>query len=323
MPDIVARVGLLTQTELVFLGAVFGSVVLLVLGVAFAFNRPAVDERGRQVTAARDNERKAALRPAGPRGTLNTWLSGLGAKITPAKAEERSAIRWRLVRAGYRSSHASTIYYGSRIALAAGLAVIVVVGAVFVVGAMPTAQLAALSFVASAIGFYLPALWLALRISRRSQDIEDGFPDALDMLLVCVEAGAGMAAAIDRVSRELERPHPVLAEELRLMALEINAGTHRAVAMRRFAARTGVADVNGFVTLLIQSEEFGTSIAESLRVQAREMRHRRLLRAEEKAGKLPVKMAIPLVLIIFPSLMIVILMPVAIRILRAMTVTGG
>jgi len=173
-----------------------------------------------------------------------------------------------------------------------------------------------LSVTLALIGFYLPNLWLRLKIARRKEKIIKGFPDALDLMVVCVEAGVGLDAAIYRVGEEMKLSNKVLSEEFKLLSLELRAGKQRGEALRNLALRTDLEDVNSLMTLLIQTEKFGTSIAQALRVYSDSMRTKRYQRAEEMAAKLPVKLVFPLVFFIFPSLFIVILGPAAIRIVR-------
>jgi tight adherence protein C len=180
-----------------------------------------------------------------------------------------------------------------------------------------------LSVLLALIGFYLPDLWLRMRIARRKEEILKGFPDALDLLVVCVEAGVGLDAAINRVGEEMKLSDKVLSEEFRLLSLELRAGKLRRDALRNLALRTDLEDVSSFVTLLIQTDKFGTSVAKALRVHSDSMRTKRQQRAEEIAAKLPVKLVFPLILFIFPSLFVAILGPAAIRIFRVLLPTMG
>jgi tight adherence protein C len=184
-------------------------------------------------------------------------------------------------------------------------------------GNLDMQRLLLLAFGSAAAGLYFPNYWISKRVAVRQTNIGYGFPDALDMLLVCVEAGASFAAALQRVSQDVGRSHPVLGEELGLISAGLNAGQSREDALRQFAERAGTEDVSSFVTIMVQSEAFGTSVADSLRVQAAEMRAKRLLRAEEMANKLPVKLTFPMSAMIFPTLLIIILMPVLMRIYDA------
>jgi tight adherence protein C len=170
--------------------------------------------------------------------------------------------------------------------------------------------------IAAAIGYYLPNAILAHMVERRQRTILESFPDALDLLTVCVEAGLGLDAALLRVATEMEVTSPVLSEELHLVNLELRAGSSKEKALRNLSLRTGVEDVDTLVAMLIQAERFGTSVADSLRVHSDALRTKRRLRAEEAAAKIPIKLLFPLIFCIFPSMMLVLLGPAFIRILR-------
>jgi len=166
------------------------------------------------------------------------------------------------------------------------------------------------------LGLYLPNLWVQARADRRRQAIINGFPDCLDLMLVCVEAGLGIEAAMDRVGREMVRSHLLVAELLSLTTLQLRAGASRQDAFRRLADAAGVDEIRSFTTLLVQSDKLGTSIAATLRVYANEMRERRRMRAEERAHRLPVLISIPLVVFMLPTMIGVLMLPAAIRVVR-------
>jgi tight adherence protein C len=173
------------------------------------------------------------------------------------------------------------------------------------------------------LGYYLPNLVLWKAVKRRQREIFESFPDALDMMTVCVEAGLGTEAAMVRVSDDLQFKSPALAEELRLVNLELRAGADRERALRNLALRTGVEEVDGFVTMISQAERFGTSIAASLRVHADMLRTVRRQRAEEAAAKIALKLLFPLIFCIFPSLMVVLMGPAMIQIYRVLLPSMG
>ena len=166
------------------------------------------------------------------------------------------------------------------------------------------------------IGYFLPVFWLKRKIKARQKAIENGLPDALDLLIVCIEAGSSLDQAVVKASDELEITHPALAYELRLITTEIRAGKPRLEAFRNFADRTEVPDVRSLVAMLVQTDRFGTSVAQALRIHAETSRTKRRQRAEERAAKVGVKLVFPLVLCIFPSLYVVILGPLAIAVYR-------
>ena len=175
-----------------------------------------------------------------------------------------------------------------------------------------------MAFLAAGVGYALPGVWLARVTAQRQKQIQNGLPDALDLLIVCVEAGAGLDAAIVKASEELALAYPALAEELRLITTETRAGKPRLEAFRNFAQRTGVDDVRGLVAMLIQTDRFGTSIAQALRTHAMTSRTKRRQRAEERAAKLGVKLVFPLVFCLFPALYVVVLGPAVIKIMHSL-----
>jgi tight adherence protein C len=172
--------------------------------------------------------------------------------------------------------------------------------------------------IAAALGLYLPNLFVRAKADRRQRDLINGFPDALDLMLVCVEAGLGLEAAFARVGMEMTDSHPRLAEQLGSVVLELRAGRSHEDALRRMADRAGVDEIRAFATLLIQSTKLGSSIAQTLRTYASEMRERRRMRAEEKAHRLPVLISIPLVACMLPVMIGVLMLPAVIRVAHAM-----
>jgi tight adherence protein C len=214
-----------------------------------------------------------------------------------------------LVHAAYRRSEAPLIFRGVKFLL-----IIILLGAVYITGAYR--QNMFYLVVAGMVGFLAPDLWLTRKVRRRKHQIQLALPDALDLMVVCIDAGLGLDQAILRVSEELRFAHPVLSEELQLMNLELRIGKTRADALRGLSARTGVDDIQALVAMLIQTERFGTSIAQSLRVHSDNLRTKRRQRAEERAAKAPVKMVPVLVFFIFPALFVVILGPAVITVMR-------
>ncbi|HSB99669.1 MAG TPA: type II secretion system F family protein, partial [Burkholderiaceae bacterium] len=170
--------------------------------------------------------------------------------------------------------------------------------------------------IAALMGLYLPSLWIRAKADRRQREIINGFPDALDLMLVCVEAGLGLEAAFSRVGMEMTRSHKLLAEQLGSVVLELRAGRSQEDALRRMADRAGTDEIRAFATLLIQSNKLGSSIAQTLRTYAAEMRERRRMRAEEKAHRLPVLLSVPLVTCMLPVMIGVLMLPAVIRVIR-------
>ena len=232
--------------------------------------------------------------------------------LEPQDAEEFSAVKLRLVQAGYRSKNAVRTYYFAQFALGIGL---LVVGALFVLFQSATQeevsmqQMLLTGMGPGIAGYLIPKYWVTKRVQKRQEEIENGFPDALDMMLVCVEAGQSLDQSIIRVSQEIQAGFPALAEEFAIVAHEMKAGKDKTSVLRDMSERAGVPDVASFVTVLIQSQQFGTSIAEALRVYAGEMRDKRVMRAEEKANKLPTKMTLATMMLTVPPLLIILIGP--------------
>ncbi|MCX7294055.1 type II secretion system F family protein [Janthinobacterium sp. SUN118] len=246
-------------------------------------------------------------------------LSGPLARLSlPEEGWETSKIRLRFMNAGLRHPSAPLLYFGAKTALAVGLPMLLFLGlSIAGVHYSGTALLLWL-LLAAGFGYYLPNGWLNRRIRLRQRDIFESFPDALDLMTVCVEAGLAMDAALARVASEITLKSAVLAEELHLLTLELRAGNSKERALRNLALRTGVEDVDALVAMLIQAERFGTSIAASLRVQSDQLRTKRRQLAEEQAAKIALKLLFPLIFFIFPSLLVVLMGPAFLQIYRVL-----
>ena len=230
--------------------------------------------------------------------------------VVPKSPKEMNRLRRQLTAAGYRKPSAVAIY-----GIATILTPIVLAGLAFLAVGMRGSAILLIGF-ALVIGYMLPGIFLARQISRRQLQIQNGLPDALDLLIICVEAGSGLDQAIVKVASELELSYPALSEELRLINIEVRAGKPRIEAFKNFASRTKVPDVRSLVAMLVQTDKFGTSIAQALRTHAETARTKRRQRAEERAAKVGVKLVFPLVLFLFPALYVVILGPAVIQFLR-------
>ncbi|MCB2125600.1 MAG: type II secretion system F family protein [Rhodobacteraceae bacterium] len=231
--------------------------------------------------------------------------------LEPKTEEEMSTSRLKMTRAGYRSKTAVRTFHAVQFML--GIAFLII-GVVYAIVASATGEIATTTLILAvvmpgAIGYYLPKYWIERRIQTRQGEIQNGFPDALDMLLVCVEAGQSLDQGIIRVSKELKTGYPALAEEFEIVAQEVKAGKDKTSVLRAFSERTGVPDIASFVTVMIQSQTFGTSIAEALRIYASEMRDKRVMRAEEAANKLPTKMTLGTMMFTVPPLLIILVGP--------------
>jgi tight adherence protein C len=293
---------MLILTSLIFLA------VMLCLAGLFVWFAPTRTEQRLQVIsgpAGKSNWTETVVKIAGPLARLSS----------PEGDWEDSPLRLRFLHAGIRYANARLFFFAAKTVLPlffAGLAYIALRGL------NQTNNLTLLFYVllSALIGCYLPNLLLRWTTKRRQREVFENFPDATDLLMVCIEAGLGLDAALSKVADEIKRKSVALAEELHLTNLEMRAGGTREKALRNLALRTGVEEVGTFAIMLTQADKFGTSIGESLRVFSDELRHKRQVRAEESAAKVPTKMLFPLVVCIFPSIIMVIMGPAAIQIVR-------
>lgn len=263
-----------------------------------------------------------------PSSMENEWLArivkltGPLAKLSvPEEGWENSALRTRFMNAGLRTPSAPAIFFAAKTLLATTLPLALFFTLTTVGASYGTNALLFWLILTAGAGYYLPNIVLRSLIARRQREIFETFPDALDLMTVCVEAGLGMDAALARVASEIGLKSEVLAEELQLVTLELRAGSSKEKALRNLALRTGVNDVDALVAMLIQAERFGTSVADSLRVQSDMLRTKRRQRAEEQAAKIALKLLFPLIFFIFPSLLMVLLGPAFIQIYRVLMPT--
>jgi tight adherence protein C len=226
------------------------------------------------------------------------------------------SVRAKLIAAGYTAPVAPKIYTLSRLILLFALPAIYVFFAHAGDNQPSPVKLYLIGTGLAIAGLYFPNLWVTAKADRRRNDIINGFPDCLDLMLVCVEAGLGMEAAFDRVGREMVDSHPLVSQLLSMVTLELRAGSTREEALRNMANRAQVDEIRSFSTLLIQSDKLGSSVGETLRVYATEMRERRRMRAEEKAHRLPVLLSVPLVACMLPVMIGVLMLPAVIRVMR-------
>jgi len=260
-----------------------------------ASNRGVVDRRRRQAN----------------REQLEVWLQSFGERVSSGR-KDLFETRQRLIRAGYRGQDAVPVYYSLRV-------LSLVVGALVIIALVPTLQgrnLIMWVLTGAAVSWMLPAGILRRKIRLRQKEIQIALPDALDMLVICVEAGLGLNQALVRVSEEVETMSTVLSEELQIVNLEMRAGTPREDALRNLGERTDVPDLRSLATMLIQTDRFGTSIAQALRVHSDTLRTKRRQRAEEAAAKTTIKMVPPLVFFIFPAIFVVVLGPAMLTLMR-------
>ncbi|MFH2011509.1 MAG: type II secretion system F family protein [Pseudomonadota bacterium] len=305
---------------------VFISLALTITGIFIFVNY----QRKRQNLIKRVTDRSRDIRkelskdkPSGYDSIKNVFIkiiSSFGKFTNPKNEIDISYMRRNLFIAGFRRENAHIIFLGIKSFLA--LLFFLVIPLLKISGlktfALSPTNILFYAVVLALIGFYSPSILLRSIIARRKKKILEGFPDALDLLVVCVESGLGLDAAITRVGMELELTNKELGEEFKLLNMELRAGKPRQSALKSLAARTELDEVSSLVTILIQTDKFGTSVAKALRIHSDYMRITRFQRAEEIAAKLPVKLLFPLILFIFPSLFVVILGPVVIQIMRVL-----
>ncbi len=301
--------GLSPQTLFVTLTGVtvflFG---LLIVGVIFNASNPL----RRRLSAVAEHDAAKSKDSRKTQRDFTGFIDPVARYVLPQDGEERSRVAKRLIHAGFRSEKALTYFYGLKTLLALGLPICVFIATRWLPNWTMSTVLFALIF-AAFVGISVPNIVLEKMKESRLKKLRNGFPDALDLLVVCIEAGLGLGAAIERVARDLEVSHIELAEELRLVNVEMRAGVERPTALRNLAERTGLADIRGLVGLLVQTMRFGTSVADALRVYSEEFRDKRMQKAEEQAALIGTKLIFPLVTCLFPAFFIVAVGPAALR----------
>ena len=305
-------------------GLLLAALFLFVTGIAFVLSR-AFDRR--LLVRQRLEETASTRAVAGGHTTLraqatkSAWtklvdtIETSGLSLADSKGD---VLRKKLVAAGFTSPVAPRLFTLIRLVLTLALPSLFI-AILYVTGGAPSLlKLYFMGAILALVGLYLPNLFVTARADRRREQLVNSFPNALDLMLVCVEAGLGLEAAFDRVGREMSLSHPLLAEMLGAVVLELRAGRAREDALRGMADRAGVEEIRSFATLLIQSDKLGSSIGQTLRVYAAEMREKRRLRAEEKAHRLPVLISIPLVTCMLPVMIGVLMLPAGIRVVRVL-----
>jgi len=287
-----------------------GVAVLTGLAASFVLTRSSTERRRIREMAAAAGSSIIGLRSLALTDRPDEMAKRVSA-IVPKSPKEMNRLQKRMVRAGIKRP-------GAAVYFAAAEVICPVVLALATVSYLGVYQGGMFALLAAGVGYAAPGVWLAWKTAKRQKEIQNGLPDALDLLIVCVEAGSGLDAAIVKASEELSLAYPALAEELRLITTETRAGKPRLEAFRNFAQRTGVEDVRSLVAMMIQTDRFGTSIAQALRTHAEVSRTKRRQRAEEKAAKLGVKLVFPLVFCLFPALYVVVLGPAVIKIMHAL-----
>lgn len=275
---------------------------------------------GRSAESAVSAIRKQAKESVAKR-VMNTVAPIAVKPVMLGSAEEMSRLRMKLAQAGVRSENAPTILLASKTVVA----VLIALAAVLYCWLKGTsiAQAAGITLIGAGIGFLSPNLWLSMAMSKRGEKIRNGLPDVLDMLVISVESGLGLDAAFQRVGDEMRPVHPALAEEMQMVTLESQMGIPRSEALTNFTARTGIDETKSLVAIINQAERFGTSIAKALRNQSEALRIKRRQAAEERAQQTTVKLMAPLILFIFPAILVVLAGPAALKMMESLKNTPG
>jgi tight adherence protein C len=311
--------------QIIYLALIFIAVFGVALVILTQFNTKTLQDRLQIVKTG-----GAVESEIDQKSKISPWVGRIieltkpVAKLSvPKEGWENSQLRIRFMNAGYRSDTAPMVFFMAKTVLTFMLPAIFILY-VMISGADYAADLLLLFIITSAgLGYFLPNIFLGRRIAYRKREILDSFPDAMDLIIVCVESGLGLDAALARVSEEMHMISPILGEELHLINLELRAGSSRERALRNLALRTGVEDIDTLVAMLVQSDRFGTSVAQALRVHAENLRIKRRLRAEEAAAKIALKLLFPLIFFIFPSMLLVLLGPALISINRILLPAMG
>jgi tight adherence protein C len=296
-------------------------VIFLVLIAIIIFNRSQIEKQnliekiqGFSANPALNAEGSALHAAPGLMKYISDILAKLGERFVPEKSKDYLLMRDKFLKAGLRSPKVAAAFWGAKSLLAVSFPLIFFLMRVSILKLTNMNMTLAICLLLALAGFYLPNIWLSNLIARRKEQVSNGLPDALDLLVVCVEAGMGLDSALNRVAEEIKMTNKVLSNEFKTYSLELLAGKARKDALNNLAKRTDLDDMKNLITLLIQTEKFGTSISQALRVYSDSFRTARQNRAEEVAAKMPVKLLVTLIVFIFPSLFVVMLLPAALRI---------
>lgn len=286
---------------------------MILIAVTLMMNQPEDPLKKLQKSTAAPKFDKKSKKDKLRNTSRNEQLEKFATFLEPQNEAELSAMQLKLRQAGYHSKDAVRFFHFAQFALGiVGILVGVMLVTVLSGGQEFTGQQMALRvLIPAGAGYFLPRYWITRRVAERNEAIVAGFPDTLDLMLVCVEAGQSLDQAIVRVAREMKASYPDIAQEFEIVAYELKAGKDKDTVLRDFGTRCGVQDVSSFVTVMIQSATFGTSIAEALRVYAGEMRDKRVMRAEEAANKLPTKMTLATMILTVPPLLVILVGPSA------------
>jgi Flp pilus assembly protein TadC len=293
---------------LILMGSLGAVLILFALPALLNKKRDPMDRLKEQAQNGNTANKQAKLRYEDKKGAK---LEKYSAFLEPQNEEEYSAAQLKMIQAGYRGKNAVRMFHFAQFSMGLGA---LAFGLLFALLKSSQQEMTPKSLVLTVllpacIGYMLPKYWVTRRVEARKEEITNGFPDALDLMLVCVEAGQSLDQSIIRVAKEIRSGFPALADEFEIVSYEIKAGKDKTIVLRDMAERCGVPDVASFVTVLIQSQQFGTSIADALRIYAAEMRDKRVMRAEEAANKLPTKMTLATMMLTVPPLLIILVGP--------------
>ena len=293
-------------------GFTFFATVLILMALVYAFSSGGVEIAGRLSRLLKPADPVLQEEPFSGKQLerARNVLVSVGKMFPAPKGKQLSKAQLVAIRAGFRGEEALVVLRGVRVLLALALLATVFFTGVYVYSPLPILAFAGLA------GFMIPEIWIIRRMRARQRRMRQGLPDAMDLLVICVEVGLGLDQSILKVAEELQIAHPDLSQELQMVNLEMRVGKTRVEALRELAERTGLEDLKALVSMLIQTDRFGTNIAQSLRVFSDELRTKRRQRAEELSAKTSVKMMAPLVFLIFPALMVVIVGPAVISLMR-------
>jgi tight adherence protein C len=306
-----------THLQFIVVGLIGLSVFSLLWFAYLSWRNQRTQKRLEQIKTSHGgtNNKTASPKPRDPK-KIAIVIGMLSKLSVPEDGWQNSKIQLRFLRAGIRNKSAAPYYFAIKTLLTFVLPSTV---AVFLLLTQPEFSASNTLFVViltAAAGYYSPELALTLVTNQRAARMRNGLPDMIDLMVICTESGMSVDASISHISKEMVRSNPDLSEEFYLSALEMRAGAGRIDALKNLALRAGLEDLNDLVSMLVQADKFGTSLAESLRVQSDMMRTRRAQRAEEMAAKIPVKMLLPMVMFIFPTIMIVLLGPAVIQVIQ-------
>lgn len=304
--------------QIILIGVMVVVSVAMIVYSLLPSRRQREEQLLRRMAGRKSGDDESRLRPqareSAAQKVLRTFAPIAVKPVMPKSDEEMSTLRIKLANAGFRSDGAPAMFLASKTLL--GIALLVLCLVLTWTSGRALREILGLSAFVAGIGFMLPNMWLWMAKGQRAEKIRNGLPDSLDLMVITVESGLALDAAIQRVGEEMRHVHPELSEEMTIATLESQMGVPRAESLTNLATRTGVAEMKSLVSVITQAEKFGTSIAKALRNQADSLRTKRRLRAEERAQKTTVKLMMPLVLFIFPAIFVVLLGPAMLQIMR-------